>query len=417
MACDTLFLASNGDRTGWLADPDAMTEEILRHTPPLHMFTRYVLEDCELFGVPFKQGDVVGLHLGLANHDPRAMPEPQRFDPSREPVKQVAFGAGIHFCIGHTLARLEMATAIPMLFQRFPNIRMAETPSFKNAYHFHGLERLKVIARMSRQLVFDGHNDLLARLYLAGGVKAACQFQAGRPSGHLDAHKARIGGFGGGFFAIWVPSTQRGTPQRRDANEAMRAFHYDIPLSPMVPADYALSAAHIQMETLQALQDQGSLTICTTADHIEHVMEAGDIAAFAHMEGAEAIDPDFAVLDEFHALGLRSLGPVWSRPTIYGEGVPFRFPGSPDIGGGLTDHGKRLVAKCNALKMMIDLAHLNEAGFWDVARLSDAPLVATHSNAHTLCPHARNLTDKQLGRHRRIRRRRWPQLCRRIPAR
>jgi membrane dipeptidase len=249
---------------------------------------------------------------------------------------------------------------------------------------------------MSRQLIFDGHNDLLARLYLAGGVSAACQFQAGRPSGHLDAHKARIGGFGGGFFAIWVPSTQRGTPQRRDANEAMRAFHYDIPLSPMVPADYALSAAHIQMETLQALQDQGSLTICTTADHIEHVMEAGDIAAFAHMEGAEAIDPDFAVLDEFHALGLRSLGPVWSRPTIYGEGVPFRFPGSPDIGGGLTDHGKRLVAKCNALKMMIDLAHLNEAGFWDVARLSDAPLVATHSNAHTLCPHARNLTDKQL---------------------
>jgi membrane dipeptidase len=88
---------------------------------------------------------------------------------------------------------------------------------------------------MSRQLVFDGHNDLLARLYLAGGVTAANQFQAGRPSGHLDAHKARIGGFGGGFFAIWVPSTQRGTPQRRDANEAMRAFHYDIPLSPMVP--------------------------------------------------------------------------------------------------------------------------------------------------------------------------------------
>jgi cytochrome P450 len=140
----TLFLASNEDRTGWLADPDAMTEEILRHTPPLHMFTRYVLEDCELFGVPFKQGDVVGLHLGLANHDPRAMLEPQRFDPSREPVKQVAFGAGIHFCIGHTLARLEMATAIPMLFRRFPNVRIAETPRFKDAYHFHGLERLKV---------------------------------------------------------------------------------------------------------------------------------------------------------------------------------------------------------------------------------------------------------------------------------
>jgi cytochrome P450 len=127
-----------------LADPEAMTEEILHHTPPLHMFTRYVLDDCELYGVTFKQGDVIGLHLGLANHDPRAMPDPQRFDPSRAPVKNVAFGAGIHFCIGHTLARLEMATAIPMLFARFPNMLMAETPRFKNAYHFHGLECLKV---------------------------------------------------------------------------------------------------------------------------------------------------------------------------------------------------------------------------------------------------------------------------------
>lgn len=140
----TLFLATPEDRARWLAEPEAMTEEILRHTPPLHMFTRYVLEDCELYGVPFKQGDVIGLHLGLANHDPRAMAEPQRFDPKRSPIKNVAFGAGIHFCIGHTLARLEMATAIPMLFQRFPNMRMAEAPHFKDAYHFHGLQRLSV---------------------------------------------------------------------------------------------------------------------------------------------------------------------------------------------------------------------------------------------------------------------------------
>jgi unspecific monooxygenase len=140
----TLFMASSEDSARWLADPEAMTEEILRHTPPLHMFTRYVLDECDLYGVPLKQGDVIGLHLGLANHDPRAVPDPQRFDPSRTPVKNVAFGAGIHFCIGHTLARLEMATAIPMLFTRFPNMRMAATPRFKNAYHFHGLERLSV---------------------------------------------------------------------------------------------------------------------------------------------------------------------------------------------------------------------------------------------------------------------------------
>ena len=94
--------------------------------------------------------------------------------------------------------------------------------------------------------------------------------------------------------------------------------------------------------------------------------------------------------------GLRSLGPVWSRPNIFGHGVPFRFPSPPDTGPGLTDPGKALVRACNELRIMVDLSHLNEAGFWDVAALTDAPLVATHSNAHVLCPCSRNLTDKQL---------------------
>jgi membrane dipeptidase len=98
----------------------------------------------------------------------------------------------------------------------------------------------------------------------------------------------------------------------------------------------------------------------------------------------------------FHAAGLRSLGPVWSRPTIFGHGVPMRFPGDPDTGPGLTDTGKALVRACNDLRILIDLSHLNEKGFDDVAALSNAPLVATHSNAHALCPSSRNLTDRQL---------------------
>ena len=85
------------------------------------------------------------------------------------------------------------------------------------------------------------------------------------------------------------------------------------------------------------------------------------------------------------------------EPTnIFGYGVPFRYPSTPDTGPGLTDAGKALVKACNELKIVIDLSHLSEKGFWDVAELSDAPLVATHSNAHALCPHARNLTDRQL---------------------
>ena len=125
-------------------------------------------------------------------------------------------------------------------------------------------------------------------------------------------------------------------------------------------------------------------------------MAAGQMAALMHLEGAEPIDADLMALDVLHAAGLRSLGPVWSRPTIFGHGVPFRYPSSGDIGPGLTEHGKRLVARCDALGIMLDLSHLNEAGFWDIAGLSTGPLVATHSNAHAICPHARNLTDKQL---------------------
>ena len=103
-----------------------------------------MLEDCTLFGVPLTQGDRVGLHIGLANHDPRATPDPGRFDPARAPIRNVAFGAGIHFCIGHTLARLELETAIPLLFARFPGLTLAKAPRFRDAYHFHGLERLLV---------------------------------------------------------------------------------------------------------------------------------------------------------------------------------------------------------------------------------------------------------------------------------
>ena len=133
-----------------------------------------------------------------------------------------------------------------------------------------------------------------------------------------------------------------------------------------------------------------------TAAELERCIKAGVFAAILHFEGAEAIDEDLNALEVFYQAGLRSLGIVWSRPTIFAHGVPIAFPSSPDIGPGLTDAGKRLVRRCNDLGIMIDLSHMNEKGFWDVAALSDAPLVATHSNVHALCPISRNLTDKQL---------------------
>jgi membrane dipeptidase len=118
--------------------------------------------------------------------------------------------------------------------------------------------------------------------------------------------------------------------------------------------------------------------------------------AVLHLEGAEAIDPELEALDQWYAAGLRSLGPVWSRENAFGHGVPFISPSSPDLGPGLTGAGRRLVARCSELGILIDLSHLNEAGFWDVAKLEVGPLVASHAGAHKLSPASRNLTDRQL---------------------
>jgi membrane dipeptidase len=134
----------------------------------------------------------------------------------------------------------------------------------------------------------------------------------------------------------------------------------------------------------------------TTVEGIETARRDSAFAVVLHMEGADAIGADLADLEHFYSLGLRSLGPVWSRPNIFGCGVPFAYPRSPDIGPGLTDVGKELIAACNRLGIMIDMSHINERGFWDIAKISSAPLVATHACAHAVCRSTRNLTDRQL---------------------
>jgi membrane dipeptidase len=157
-------------------------------------------------------------------------------------------------------------------------------------------------------------------------------------------------------------------------------------------ATSAMTALLLRIERSAA----GQVRVCRSVAEIRSAMASGALATVLHIEGAEAIDPDLHALDVLHAAGLRSLGPVWSRANIFGHGVPFRFPSSPDTGPGLTDRGKALVRRCNALRILIDLSHMNEQGFWDVARLSEAPLVATHSNVHALSPTSRNLTARQL---------------------
>lgn len=242
--------------------------------------------------------------------------------------------------------------------------------------------------------VFDGHNDFLLRL-LRNPENREAIWLKGEGKGHLDLPRMKAGGFAGGFFAVYIPSP---TPHDAPDYEAiMDAPPYDLPLPELIGHQAAQPVAVAMIGHLMWMERTGALRICRTVADIRAAMAAGQIAAILHMEGAEPIGADLDTLYLWHAAGLRSLGPVWSRPTVFGHGVPFRYPGDPDTGPGLTDAGKRLVRTCNELKIMLDLSHLNEAGFNDIAALSDAPLVATHSNAHAVNPSTRNLTDRQLG--------------------
>jgi membrane dipeptidase len=244
--------------------------------------------------------------------------------------------------------------------------------------------------------IFDGHNDVLLRLHRRGGATAASAFLDGEAKGHLDLPKARQGGFAGGLFAIFVPSTAR--PTSGNGNASSDTAFSDVPSPPAVEMTVAQAAVYGMVSLLLRIEreSQGRVRVCRTVDDIRRSFAGDVLASVLHIEGAEAIDPDFELLDVLHEAGLRSLGLVWSRPNAFGHGVPFLCPSSPDTGPGLTALGKELVGACNRLKILIDLSHLNEKGFWDVAETSNSPLVATHSNAHALSPHSRNLTDEQL---------------------
>ena len=139
------LLEHNTDH-GFLAEDkvDATVEELIRFDPPLHMFTRYAYEDIQVAGQTFKRGDQIALLLGAANKDPAVWENSETFDPSRPIKTNTAFGAGLHFCVGAPLARLELKIALPILFERCPNLSLTQTPQYANVYNFHGLQELMV---------------------------------------------------------------------------------------------------------------------------------------------------------------------------------------------------------------------------------------------------------------------------------
>ncbi len=217
-------------------------------------------------------------------------------------------------------------------------------------------------------MIIDGHNDLVLRAW------------RGETPKHIDLATAAAAGFAGGFFALFVPGAHRMVELRRAP--------YSLPLDDPIPTE---EAARIAEELAVTLEGFG-LPLARRAEDFA----PGRITAIMHLEGADPLAPDLSGLERWYERGLRSVGIVWSRANAFAEGVPFRFPSSPDTGPGLTEAGRKLVHACNRLGILVDLSHLNEAGFWDVSSLALAPLVATHSNAHAVSASSRNLTDEQL---------------------
>jgi len=234
--------------------------------------------------------------------------------------------------------------------------------------------------------VFDGHNDALTR-------DDHDRLADGRVGGHLDVPRMRAGGLRGGIFAVFVESASGARDERVERDDGVVEF------APAPPVDHTVAAARAGEAAgrLLALERAGALRVARAAADLDRARDDdGPPVAVLHIEGAEAIDPGLEALELWYAAGLRSLGPVWSRSNAFGHGVPFISPSSPDTGPGLTDAGRELMRRCAELGILVDVSHLNEAGFWDLAGLELGPIVASHSGVHALCPTSRNLTDRQL---------------------
>lgn len=248
---------------------------------------------------------------------------------------------------------------------------------------------------MDKIPIIDGHNDTLTKLYDPANGEAYSIF-ARNENGQLDLPRASDGGMVGGFFSIFTPPPED-SPERDQAYGArLYKNGYDVLLRSAVDPEYARRFTDTVWDYAEKIGADPKLRIVRHYSDIENCISGEYLAMIMHIEGAEAIDTKFRKLEEYYERGLRSLGLVWSRPNIYGEGIPFRYPSNADTGPGLTADGKRLVGACNEMGIMVDLAHLNERGFRDVQKLSRRPLVVTHGAVHGICPSSRNTNDYEI---------------------
>ncbi|CAA9547900.1 MAG: Microsomal dipeptidase [uncultured Thermomicrobiales bacterium] len=215
--------------------------------------------------------------------------------------------------------------------------------------------------------IVDGHTDVLLDL-LHPNRNPGRDFFARGAAGHVDLPRLREGGIGAALLACFVPDDD--VANGRALIETLRM----VDLFRRLVAEGDGRVTHVF--------DPAGLRAC---------LDDGVFGAILHYEGADALDPDLAVLRLSYDLGLRSLGLVWSRPNAFAQGV-----GPQDTGQGLTGAGRDLVRACNEMGVLLDVSHLNDAGFWDVVETTTRPIVASHSNSKAISPHPRNLSDDQI---------------------
>jgi membrane dipeptidase len=145
------------------------------------------------------------------------------------------------------------------------------------------------------------------------------------------------------------------------------------------------------IDTFYTQIDKNSSRImaCTDYNDLKQARAEKKIAAFLSMEGGEPVE-SLAMLRNFYRLGVRCIALTWNGSNQLAAGFS-----ETDSSKGLTSLGKEVVQEMNRLGMLVDVSHLSDRSFWDVAEVSKKPFIASHSNARAVCPHPRNLTDEQ----------------------
>jgi membrane dipeptidase len=213
-----------------------------------------------------------------------------------------------------------------------------------------------------KAIVFDGHCDTILEV-----MNHKRTLEKKSTTGHLDIPRMKEGGINVQFFAVFIEDIYKPDRSLKRTLQLIDCFYREIE------------------------KNQDDISLVTNYNQIKEVNRVGKIAAILSIEGGEALEGDLGVLRVLYRLGVRLLTLTWNQRNQIADGI-----GESRTGSGLTEFGLKVIDEMNDLRMLIDVSHLSETGFWDVIKRSNDPIIASHSNCYALCPHLRNLKDEQI---------------------